>query len=102
MAQEEYLPKPIVVHAMKFTGGRENAWELMDWVRKEKYQANWYNTGTSQNVIIDRGEDYIVVNLGDYLVRNWEGNFEHLLPVEFHKRYEPKALSEPVDASNEK
>lgn len=93
MPQEEYLPKPIVAHAMKFTGGRQNAWEIMDWVRKDKYQATWRDAGSAQTVTIDRGEDYIVMNLGDYLVRTWEGIFYHHVPVEFHKLYEPKTES---------
>jgi hypothetical protein len=93
MPQEDYLPKPIVAHVMKFTGGRQNAWEIMDWVRKDHFQANWRDVGSAQTVTIDRGDDFIVMNLGDYLVRTWEGLFEHYVPVEFHKRYEPKIES---------
>jgi hypothetical protein len=91
MAQDEYLPRPIVAHVMKFTGGRQNAWEVMDWVRKDGFQASWRDAGSAQSITIDRGDDYIVMELNDYLVRDWQGNFEHLVPVEFHKKYEKKA-----------
>jgi hypothetical protein len=92
MAQQEFLPKPLVAHVMEFTGGRENAWEIMDWVRKDGYQASWRDAGSAQTVTIDRGEDYIVMHLGEFLVRSWEAKYEHLVPTEFHKRYEPKKV----------
>jgi hypothetical protein len=30
------------------------------------------------------------MHLGEYLVRSWEAKYEHFIPTEFHKRYEPK------------
>lgn len=87
MAQQEYLPKPLVAHGMEFKGGRENAWEIMDWVRKDGMQASWRDAGSAQTVTIDRGEDYIVMHLGEFLIRSWEGKYEHFIAAEFHKKY---------------
>jgi hypothetical protein len=88
--QKEYLPKPLVAYAMEFTGGRENAWAIMDWARKDGYQAQWRDAGTAQTVTIDRGDDYIVMHLGDFLVRTWDALFFHHVAPEFHKRYMEK------------
>lgn len=88
--QTEYLPKPLVAHAMEFTGGRQNAWEISDWVRKDGFQAQWRDAGLAQSVTIDRGDDYIVMEIGDFLVRTWEAKYYHYKNHEFHKRYQKK------------
>jgi hypothetical protein len=91
MAQEEYLPKPLVAHVQEFTGGRQNAWEIMDWARKDQYQASWRDAGTAQTVTIDRGEDYIVLHIGEFLVRTWDAKWHHFTADEFNKRYIKKS-----------
>jgi hypothetical protein len=89
-SETEYLPKPLVAIAKEFTGGSHNAWEIMDWVRKDGFQAQWRDVGMSQSISIDRGDDYIVMEVGDFLVRTWEAKFEHYSNHEFHKRYVKK------------
>lgn len=91
MPQTEYLPKPLVAYGMEFKGGRENAWEIMDWVRKDGMQAQWRDAGTAQTVTIDQGDEYIVLHLGDFLVRTWDAEWYHFTAAEFHKRYAEKS-----------
>lgn len=86
--RKKYKVRIPVVEVLEFTGGNESANEIMAWVRESGMMAEWRGgIGTSQHIVIEGKNDYLVLNFGDFLVVH-DGGFHQYSAPDFHQKYE--------------
>jgi len=85
--RKKYKVRIPVVEVLEFTGGMDNAHEIMTWVRESGLQSEWRGgIGTSQHIVIEGRDDYLYLNYGDFLAFH-DRKFHQYSPEDFHMKY---------------
>lgn len=82
--------RPVVVHAMRFYGGAENAMSIVDWITSCDGHAAWYGpTETRAELLqIETLEGVMRARVDDWIVCGTHGEFYPVKPDIFVKTYE--------------
>jgi hypothetical protein len=75
-----YIKKPVEIEAIKYTG--HNGWYIEEWSKNEIILTN---RGLNMKI---RGHDGSILNVGDYAVRDPDGNFYFYTSDYFESEYD--------------
>lgn len=103
MNPAKYRKLPVVIEAMRFEGGAENASPIIDWVlsgggtaryhaandpRPVHGRADW-EQASPEHLAIDTLEGTHRASVGDWVIRGVQGEFYPCKPGVFEATYEP-------------
>lgn len=95
-----YRKRPLEIDAIRFTGGEENAKEIIDWAgdnnveyveTQEPWVADDGRSGTNgwpEHLRIHTLEGTMNAEVGDYVIKGIKGEFYPCKPDIFHNSYE--------------
>jgi hypothetical protein len=93
---EKFIPKPLFeLEAVEFTGGIDQGRELMIWIIDNGGQAvwmdeehgEWNRCGMREHLRVIKGSGSMFAYVGDYIIRDIDGEFKPLRRPAFLSRY---------------
>lgn len=88
---KKYRKKPVVIEAMRFTGGAESATPIIEWVLAGGGTASWSDDPTGggpDSMRIDTLEGTMRADIGDYIICGLASEFYPCKPAIFTNSYE--------------
>lgn len=99
----QYRKRPVVIEAIRFTGGAENATPIIDWILAGGGTARWHepldewtsedgtlgHPASPEHLAIDTLEGTMRADVGDWIIRGVQGEFYPCKPDIFEATYEP-------------
>lgn len=97
---QKFRKKPVVVEAVKFTGGAEAATPIIDWVLEnggtaswhESYHPSWklnFEKPVPEGIRIETLEGTMNALVNDWIIKGVKGEFYSCKPDIFEVTYEP-------------
>ncbi len=92
MEAGRYRKKPVVIDAMRWDGGPEEATIVIDWVIEFEGTARYHEAtdDVSESIYVDTLDATAVLSPGDWMVRGVQGEFYPCKPDIFESTYEPE------------
>jgi hypothetical protein len=101
----KFTPKPLrEIEAVEFTGGAEQAGAMIQWLTLLGGSAEWHDedpgshtrSGLREHIRIHIGSAYMFVYIGDYIMRDEEGQFKqlakHVADLKYDRVVQPAPL----------
>jgi hypothetical protein len=99
----KYRKKPVVIEAMRFDGGAENATPIIDWILSSEHTARWSEAHEAwesedgcqgyaaepEHLAIHTLEGTMRADVGDWIICGVQGEFYPCKPDIFEATYEP-------------
>lgn len=86
---KKYTNRPIIIEAIQFTGldNGELSPKTVDFFAKASSEAA--NAGEGNTILVSASDGNKTANVGDYIIKNADGDFYPIEEKEFHQTYEP-------------
>jgi hypothetical protein len=89
MNVRKFRKRPVVIEAMEWGGGRENAWVIIEWLKGYAVDADWrWDSGTGERLTISTLEGAMEATPGDFIIKGVKGEFYPCKPDIFAATYE--------------
>lgn len=78
-----YRKRPVVIEAIRFVGGRENAQEILQFT---EHKAVWFFN--HETISIDTPDGTVNIDIGDWIIKGARGEFYSCKNDTFERTYE--------------
>ncbi len=99
MEAGRYRKKPVVIDAMRWDGGAEQATIIIDWILESEGTARYHESvnDVPEEIVIDTLEGTMRCQVGDWVIRGVQNEFYPCKPDIFEATYEPEVTYSEED-----
>lgn len=96
MEAGRYRKKPVVIDAMRWDGGTDEATIIIDWILDQDGTARYHETVNTdreeilETIVVDTLDGIMKAQVGDWIIRGTRGEFYPCKPGPFSDTFEPE------------